>query len=108
MAISAQSTKHIHHEDDRTAMSGVLKLGNVFQLVNDGLNERALAGEQLARPAHQAVLHSALRLGKELDAIVLAQLSSQGLRDITPLSKDLAKQVFEQLSGRFTNGQYWT
>lgn len=83
-------------------MSRMFNLRNILELVNDGLDNGAVAGEQLVTQAHQAVLHMAFRLGKELNAVGLKKGLSQWMRDIAPVGKDFAEQVLEQLRHGFT------
>lgn len=45
VAVGNQTTDDIDHEVDGTAMPRVLDLGNVLELVNDGFDNGAFAGE---------------------------------------------------------------
>jgi hypothetical protein len=56
MAKSDQSTQYIHKEIDRTAMSEVLDLGDVLELIADRFEVRGLPQQQMFRKRHQAVL----------------------------------------------------
>jgi len=82
----------IDQEVDRAAMTRVFNLRNVLKLVNDGLDNRALAGQQLVCKSHQVILHIAPGFSKELNSAGFEQLLSQGLRDVPSFSKDLAKE----------------
>ena len=46
MAVSNESGDQVHHEIHRTAMTRVLDLRNILELVENGLNNRALAQQQ--------------------------------------------------------------
>jgi hypothetical protein len=45
MAVSNQATENIDHEVSGAAMPGMLNLGDVLELVNDGFDHGALAGQ---------------------------------------------------------------
>ena len=70
-------------------------LRDVLELINDRLNNRALADQQLVSQSHQFVLHVAPRLRKELNVESFESLLSQLLRDVTSVSKDFAAQDTE-------------
>ena len=71
----------------------MLQLRDVLQFVVDRLNDRPFAKQYLVGDAHQAVLHVALHLGYQLDAIdeqfpkqlfrYVALVSDQQQRDFT-------------------------
>ena len=56
MAISDQSTQYIHKEIDRIAMSEVLDLGDILELIDDRFEIEAIPQQQVFRKRHQAVL----------------------------------------------------
>ena len=68
MTISNKPTNDIDHGIDGTAMTRMFNLWNIFELVNDRLNDWAFASEKLISQAHQAIFHIALWFGKELNA----------------------------------------
>jgi hypothetical protein len=74
MAVCNQSTEDVNETVERTAMARVLDLRNVLELVDDGLDNRALARHQLVGFEHQGIFHITAGLGEELDAIVFKQL----------------------------------
>lgn len=67
MAVGNQAAQYIDAEVDRTAMTGMLDLGDVLELVDDRFNHGTLASQQLVGEPQQARLHIALGLGKQLD-----------------------------------------
>lgn len=97
VAVGNQPTDDIDHEIDGTAMPRVLNLGDVLELVNDGFDNGAFAGEQLVGEPHQMVFHVASGLGKELDAIGFKESLCQGLGDIPSVSKHLTIEGFDQV-----------
>jgi len=58
MTISDQPGKNINKEISGRTMARMLDLGNVFELVKDGLNQSAFAEQEPVRQGHQAVLRS--------------------------------------------------
>ncbi len=66
VAIGNQSTDDIDQAVDWTAVPGMLNLGNVLQLVNDGFNERTLPQQQAVAQGHQTILHVAFEFGNQL------------------------------------------
>lgn len=81
-------------------MTRMLNLGNVLELVNDGLDYRALAGQQLVTEAHQVILHVAFGFGKEGNAISTEQLVHQALGDVASVGEDFAEEGLQQLHHR--------
>ncbi len=63
-------------------MACMLNLGDIFQLVIDGLNNGSLTQHQLIEDIHQLVFHVLANLGYKL-YIIIEQKVKQGLRDIT-------------------------
>ena len=96
MGISDQTTDQIDHEIGKAAMTGVFNLGNVLELVNDGLNHRPLPLPELVSHVHEAIFHSGFDLGNELDT-VFPELFEQSLRQITFVAEELTKEPFDQL-----------
>lgn len=68
MAVGNQATQEIDAEVDRTAMTRMLNLRNVLELVENHLNNGALAGQKLVMEPHQLVLHITARLGEKRNA----------------------------------------
>ena len=68
MAIGNQSAQNIDKAVDRRAMSWMLNLRDVLQLVDDGFDNRALAEHQTVVERHQSLFHIAFEFGDELNA----------------------------------------
>ena len=81
-------------------MARMLNLRDVLQLVDDGFDNGALARHQTVIQGHQSLFHVALELGNELNACGFEQLFCQFVRDITFVSKHLAKQLLQQFWDR--------
>jgi hypothetical protein len=56
-SIGDQTEQQINDGVGKTAMAGVLDLGNVLELITDGLNDGSLAQHELIFQEHQTVLH---------------------------------------------------
>ena len=82
-------------------MTRMLDLRDVLELINDGLNDCSAAQQNTITPSHQLVLHILAQLGDQLKIKHLAQGLSQGLRDVTLVPEELAKQVLSQVWYRF-------
>ena len=57
MAVGNEPGNQMNHKIGGTAMTGMLNLRNVLELVNDGLNNRAFAQEKLVGEMHKPVFH---------------------------------------------------
>ncbi len=68
VAIGNQSANNVDQAIDRRAVTGMLDLGNVFQLVNNGFDDGAFPQQQAVCQGHQAIFHIALEFGKYLGA----------------------------------------
>ena len=65
VAVGDESSHQMHHEVERAAMAGMLNLADVLELIDDRLDDRALAQEQLVAEREQAVTHVAAQLGDQ-------------------------------------------
>lgn len=84
-------------------MARMLNLGNIFELVDDGLQNGTLVGKQLISEAHQLVLHVAPGLGKKTQChksgVALRPIFSRHNTSVCKyLAKEPLKQVFDWLS----------
>ena len=82
-------------------MTRMFDLRDVLELINDGLNDRSAAQQNAIAPGHQLVLHIFTQFGNQLKVKHLAQGLSQGLRDVTLVPEELAKQLLSQVRHRF-------
>ena len=82
-------------------MTRMLDLRDVLELINDGLDDRSAAKQNAITPGHQLILHISAQLGNQLNIEHFAQGLSQGLRDVTLVPKELAKQLLSQVGNRF-------
>ena len=66
--VSHQPGHQINEEVERATMAGMLDLRDVFELVIDGLDDRAFPQQQLVKQRQQLVFHILTQLGDELHA----------------------------------------
>ncbi len=96
MAIGDQPTEQVHHEVVDTAMARVFDLGNILQLIKDGLDEGSLAQQDLVGERQQAIFHMGFEFRDQLESEGVPQLLNQRVRHIAFVGEDLAGQVLHQ------------
>ena len=67
MAIGNQAGNDIDEAVSRTAVTGVLNLGDVFELIHDTLDDGTFPEKQLVYQRHQTIFHVLSQFGDELD-----------------------------------------
>ena len=82
-------------------MASMLNLGDIFELVIDGLDNEALAQQEFVLKNNQLVFHIGPQVGNQLDTL-LEQGLEQGQRHIALVAKQFAKYGFSQTRDRFT------
>jgi hypothetical protein len=96
MAIGDQASHNVDETVDRTAMTSMLNLRDVLELIDDAFNDSPFAQEQFVHPGQQAVLHVLSEFGDELHAEGVEALFKEWLRDLTPIGDQLTKPVFAE------------
>src|SRR5712691_11820219 len=91
MTVSKKPCNQMDDKIRRTAMARMLDLRDVFELVNNGLNNRAFAQQQFVRKVHQVILHVFTQPGDELEPLFKEQLR-EGSRDVAAIPEQLAMQ----------------
>ena len=94
MAISNQPGQHIDNKIDRRTVASVLDLGDIFELIIDGLDQGTFAKQKLIGHNHQAVLHVLAQLGNQLDMVILPELFKEFPGNVAAITKQLAKESF--------------
>lgn len=102
MTIGNQAANDVDKTIRRAAVTRMLNLRDVLELVNDGLNNRTLTREQLVTQPHEMVLHIAPRFGKELNIKSFKQMLGELGADVASVGKDFATQVSQQVADGFT------
>lgn len=57
MTVGKKPSHYMDDKIDRAAVTRMLDLGNILELINDGLNDRSFAQQQLVRKVHEMSLH---------------------------------------------------
>src|SRR6266567_5053717 len=83
----------------RTVVTRMLDLRDVFELVNDGLNNGPFAQQQLVRQMHELVFHVFAQPGDELEPLLKKQLRERS-GNVAAISEELAAQSLDQLRHR--------
>src|SRR5690242_19072824 len=95
MTVSDQPSKQMDDKIRRTAMTSMLDLRNILELVNDGLNNRSFAQQQCVRQMHEMILHVVAQSGDQMQSLIKEQLR-QGNGNVAAIPKQLASQPFDQ------------
>lgn len=99
MAVGDQTGHQVDQEVINTAVTAMSNLRDVFQLVDNRFDKGALAQHELVKQSQQTGLHILAQAGNELH-VLLEKLVSQGLRDVTLVAEQLAKEAFSQMGYR--------
>ena len=57
MAVGKQPSNQMHDKIGRAAVTRMLNLRNILELVNDRFNDRSFAQQELVRQVHEMILH---------------------------------------------------
>ena len=74
MAISNQTSKDIEEAVDRAAMTGMLNLRDIFELIHHAFNDGAFPQEQFVHQRQQAIFHVFPQFGDKLHTERLQEL----------------------------------
>src|SRR5205085_6233714 len=100
--LKAGGKKPSNQMDDKigwAAVTRMLNLRNILELVNDGLNDGSFAQQQFVREGHKMILHVLAQSGDEMQALFKEQLG-QGSGNVAAVSKQLPPQSFHHLGNR--------
>ncbi len=96
MAVGNESSQQMHDKIGGTAMTRMLNLRNILELVDDGLDNRPFAQQQLIRQVHELVFHVFAQPSDELKSLFKEQLGERS-GNVAAIPKQLAAQPFDQL-----------
>jgi superoxide dismutase len=82
-------------------MARVLNLLDVFELIVDAFDDRALAQSQLIHQWHEFVMHVLADLGDQVQA-ALPEFVEKALGDVAPIRDELAGQALSQVGDGLT------
>ena len=71
---SAKSGRQVDNEIGHTAMTRVLDLANVLELIVDSFYQGAFAQQQFVNQRHELVFHVFLQFGDQLNALFVEQV----------------------------------
>src|SRR5258708_37170029 len=77
MAVGKKAITQMDHKIGGAAVAGVLNLGNVLELVDDGPGGGSFAHQELVEQVHQAVGHVLTRPGDVVESFVHKKLGRQ-------------------------------
>jgi len=101
MAIGNQASKQIDNEVDWATMAGMLDLGDVLELVIDGLDDGTFAKQHDIVVCDQTALHVRAQEGDQLHTKRVQQLRCQFLADVALVTDELAEELSGQVRHRF-------
>ena len=68
-AVGDQASKEVNAEIVRAAVTRVLNLRDVLELINDGLDEGALAEQQPVGEVHESIAHVLAQFGDQVESV---------------------------------------
>lgn len=99
MAVGKKASKQMDHKIGGAAVAGVLNLGNVLELVDDGLNDGSFAHQPLVAQVHQAVGHVLTQPRDEVESLLKKQLGERS-GDVASVANEFAAQSLDQERNR--------
>jgi len=93
VTVGDEPCEQVDEEIDGTAMTRVLNLRDVLEVVNDGLNEGTLAQEQLVGERHEGVAHILAQVRDEPEALGEEELLSERRGEVALVGKEFAKEL---------------
>jgi hypothetical protein len=79
-----------------TAVAGVLDLGDSLELIDDGLDERAVAQEQLIGEGQEDIAPILAQVRDEAEALLKEELLSERRGDVALVANDLVKDLAKE------------
>jgi hypothetical protein len=96
VAIGSEASEQVDEEVDGARGARVLDLADVLVLIDDGLNERALAQEQVVRERDEDVAHVLAQLGDESQLRLKEEALSERGGDGALVAKEASKELVDQ------------
>ena len=97
--VSNQTGDEIDEKVGGAAVSGVFNLGDILELVNDGLDDETLAYQQLVLEKDESISHVFANRGDQLQSL-REELFEESLGKIATVANQLAPQRFGHLWDR--------
>jgi len=92
----------MHAEVDGAAVARVFNLRDVLELIENGLDEGALAQQEPVGELEELLAHVLAQFGDEAQALVEEELLSQWRRDVALVTKEPAEEPVHQARDRTT------
>jgi len=96
VTLGGEASEQVDEEVEGAAVAGVLDLADVFELINDGLDESTFAQEQLVGERQEDVAHVLAQFRDEAEALLKEELLSKRRRDVALVAKEASKQTADQ------------
>ena len=100
-SVSNQTGDEIDEKVSRAAVAGVLNLGDILELVNDGLNDETFTRQQLVFENDQLIFHVFANRRDQLQS-PCEELFKERFGEIAAVADQLPPQFFGHLWDRFT------
>src|SRR5205823_14966315 len=88
--VSNQASHQVDQAVSHTAMTSVLYLRDVLELIHHRFDDGPLAKHDLVEDGHQSILHSSLEFRHELDAFPIEQIEER-LRDVALVAEEIGR-----------------
>src|SRR5205823_2440620 len=89
MTVGKKPGNQMNDKMSGTAMTRMLDLGNILELINDGLNDGPLTKQELVVEMHKLIFHVLTQFRDELESLFKKQ-GGQGSRDVALITNELA------------------
>ena len=82
-------------------MARMLDLRDILELIDNGLDNRPFAQQELVREMHELIFHVFAQAGDEMESLFKEQCG-QGSGNVATVPKELATQLFDHRGNRST------
>jgi hypothetical protein len=96
MAVGKKPSDQMHHKIDGTAMTRVLDLRDILELIDNRLDNRPFTQQEFIRKVHELIFHVFAQPGDELESLLKEQLC-EGSGNVAAIPEQLPAQVFHHL-----------
>jgi hypothetical protein len=95
VAVRTEAREQVNNKISGTSMARMLNLGNVLELIDDGLNDGSFADQELVREMHQAIGHVLAQPRDQMKPLLKKQLRQRS-RDVPAIANELTTQMLDQ------------
>jgi predicted transcriptional regulator len=97
LAPGKETSEQMHQEVERAAVTRMLDLTDILEVINDGLDQGPFAQEQLVGEMEQLIAHVLAQLGDQLEALIGEEALGEELRNVALVGKELTKEPADQM-----------